>query len=114
MLNITGEQNGTAMIVTCSNTSTCGYTIVIIGSLPIPVQTSTVTAYQFTNLLKLGSKGTEVSRLQQKLTDLGMYNGPINGSFGPLTKAAVIKFQKSNGINPVGYVGVSTRNALNN
>ena len=47
------------------------------------------------------------------LTALGFYHGPINGIFGPLTKAAVKRFQAAHGIPQTGYVGPKTRAALN-
>lgn len=71
-------------------------------------------SYQFTNPLKVGSKGTDVTELQKRLTAEGVYSGPINGSFGPLTEAAVKKYQTSYGLTPLGSVGPGTRAALNN
>ncbi|MCX6712867.1 MAG: peptidoglycan-binding domain-containing protein, partial [Candidatus Vogelbacteria bacterium] len=67
----------------------------------------------FTQNLTVGSRGAEVSALQEVLNtevDAGL---PITGYFGGLTKAAVIKFQKANGISGTGYVGPLTRAALN-
>jgi len=43
----------------------------------------------------------------------GYFVGPINGSFGPLTEAAVKRFQTAQGLSPVGNVGPQTRDALN-
>ncbi len=56
-------------------------------------------------IYKLGSKGEEVRRIQQKLTELGLYQGPLDGDFGGGTNAAVIKFQKSKGLTGDGLVG---------
>ena len=53
-------------------------------------------------LLKLGSEGEDVKKLQQKL---GV--DPI-GKFGPKTEAAVKAWQGANGLNPDGIVGEST------
>jgi hypothetical protein len=69
--------------------------------------------FTFTLNLSVGSRGAEVIELQKSLTRLGLYKGPINGSFGPLTKTAVIKFQASKGIAKQGNVGPATRVALN-
>jgi len=69
--------------------------------------------YVFTKFLAVGYTGAEVTALQQKLTALGIYAGPVTGYFGPLTRAAVKTFQTKNGISPVGYVGPGTRAALN-
>ena len=63
-------------------------------------------------IYKLGSKGEEVRRIQQKLTELGLYQGPLDGDFGGGTNAAVIKFQKSKGLTGDGLVGQNTWSAL--
>ncbi|MDP2655430.1 MAG: peptidoglycan-binding protein [bacterium] len=61
-----------------------------------------------------GASGPQVTELQQTLTNLGYYSGPITSYFGPLTQAAVIKFQTANSIVPTsGYVGTLTRAKLN-
>jgi hypothetical protein len=69
--------------------------------------------YLFTQTLTTGSYGPEVSELQKRLTQEGLYSGPITMSFGPLTKAAVIAYQKKYGILAVGIVGPLTRAKLN-
>jgi len=53
-----------------------------------------------------------VRKMQAKLKEKGMYNGSIDGDFGPATKAAVIKFQKSVGITADGKPGNKTLTAL--
>ncbi|HHY81347.1 MAG TPA: N-acetylmuramoyl-L-alanine amidase, partial [Clostridiales bacterium] len=45
-------------------------------------------------VLRRGSKGDTVKELQEKLKKLGYYTGEIDGSYGPLTEAAVKAFQK--------------------
>lgn len=67
----------------------------------------------FTGFLSLNSKGAEVTLLQQKLTALGFYSGDITGFYGLLTQQAVMKYQTAHGITATGYVGPSTRAALN-
>ena len=57
-------------------------------------------------LLKLGSKGDDVVKLQQKL---GV--DPV-GNFGPKTEAAVKAWQKANGLNDDGIVGDATWSKL--
>mgnify|MGYP000987187687 CR=1 FL=1 len=47
------------------------------------------------------------------LAAFGIYSGPINGNFGSQTEAAVKKYQTARGISAAGYVGPSTRTALN-
>lgn len=53
-------------------------------------------------ILKVGSKGEDVKKLQQKL-GLGS-----DGVFGPGTESAVKKWQSSNGLTPDGIVGEGT------
>ena len=68
----------------------------------------------FETNLKYGGRGDDVTELQQVLTKLGFYNGPITGYFGNLTKSAVIKFQNANNIAPaIGYFGPQSRKIAN-
>jgi putative chitinase len=53
-------------------------------------------------LLKKGSTGDDVRRLQEKL------NIESTGNFGPKTEAAVIQFQRANGLKADGIVGNGT------
>lgn len=69
--------------------------------------------FVFNDFLDVGSTGNDVTELQNKLTALGDYSGPITGYFGSLTQAAVEVFQGANNIEQVGYVGPATRAALN-
>jgi peptidoglycan hydrolase-like protein with peptidoglycan-binding domain len=69
--------------------------------------------YVFSNFLDVGSSGQDVTELQQRLTTLNLYSGPITGYFGSLTQAAVAAFQGQHSISAVGYVGPATRAALN-
>lgn len=66
-----------------------------------------------TSYLTFGSRGSQVTELQNRLTQLGFYNGPVTGYFGVLTRAAVIKFQAAHNIPQLGVVGPMTRAALN-
>jgi len=64
--------------------------------------------------LTVGSRGAQVNELQQTLTNLGFYSGPVTGYFGGLTRAAVVRFQIANNIVPaVGYFGPLSRGKLN-
>jgi lipoprotein-anchoring transpeptidase ErfK/SrfK len=62
--------------------------------------------------LKRGVKGAEVTALQQRLTELGYWNGKADGSFGSLTQQAVYALQKAAGLNRDGVVGTKTKKAL--
>jgi Putative peptidoglycan binding domain len=57
-----------------------------------------------------GSKA--VRQLQLRLRRLGDQPGPIDGLYGPLTEAAVERFQKAHGLAIDGVVGPQTRGRL--
>lgn len=56
-------------------------------------------------LLKIGSTGEDVKKLQEKL---GIDAGTAAGTFGPKTEAAVKAWQKTNGIPDSGIVDANT------
>lgn len=62
--------------------------------------------------LAVGSSGPDVKELQQKLDDAGFSPGLIDGDFGLATEAAVISFQKHEGLSPDGVVGPLTAAVL--
>ena len=71
--------------------------------------TTVSSGYTFAKDLTVGSKGADVTALQNML---GV--SPATGYFGSLTKAAVIKYQLSKGITPAaGYFGSKTRGIVN-
>jgi peptidoglycan hydrolase-like protein with peptidoglycan-binding domain len=51
--------------------------------------------------------------LQEKLTQLGFYKGPVTGVFGPLTETSVKQFQSAKRLTADGIVGRNTHIALN-
>ncbi len=63
-------------------------------------------------LSKMGSRGDEVTQIQQALKDRGFYRGNVDGIFGIQTKNAVISFQKSNSLTADGIAGPKTLSAL--
>jgi hypothetical protein len=92
-----------------------GHETMMIGSPSVPVATPTVGSIvsAFTRYLSNGSSNSEVTALQSLLKRLGIYAGPVTGNFGPLTEGAVKRYQALRGIDQAGYVGPSTRAALN-
>ena len=63
-------------------------------------------------LSKYGSRGAEVTEIQTRLKRWGYYDGNIDGIYGTLTKNAVIKFQKKNGLTADGIAGPKTLAAM--
>ena len=63
--------------------------------------------------LSLGSKGANVTKLQEDLAELGFYSYSIDGSFSSKTRDAVVAFQKAQGLKTDGSVGSLTKAALN-
>lgn len=63
-------------------------------------------------VLAEGSTGPDVTRLQQRLRQLGYFNANPTGSFRGITRDAVIAFQRSAGLPITGVVNAQTWNAL--
>ena len=57
--------------------------------------------------------GPVVLAIQQALQTAGFDPGPLDGQFGPRTKAAVVSFQTAQGLAADGEVGPQTAAALN-
>jgi peptidoglycan hydrolase-like protein with peptidoglycan-binding domain/DNA invertase Pin-like site-specific DNA recombinase len=55
-----------------------------------------------------------VRMLQSRLGGLGLRPGPVDGRFGPLTQAAVVRLQRAGGLPADGIVGSRTRRLLAN
>lgn len=64
--------------------------------------------------LKIGSKGNDVLQLQKFLQGQGLYNGKLDGIYGPQTQGAVQVFQGHANLKPDGIVGPLTQNAISN
>lgn len=68
-----------------------------------------------TTTLKVGSRGAQVTELQNYLaTNAAIYpQGLITGYFGSMTKAAVVRLQSREGLTADGIVGPITRARIN-
>lgn len=85
--------------------------IVLLGSI------GTIAAVQsaddsVSTLSKMGSRGDEVRRIQQKLKNWGYYTGSVDGIYGTQTQSAVRKFQRDNGLTVDGIAGPKTLSYL--
>lgn len=65
-----------------------------------------------TEYLRLGTSGSQVFELQERLNRLG-YRVRIDGSFGSDTRDAVFAYQRACGLSVDGIVGSDTRAKLN-
>ena len=63
-------------------------------------------------LSKMGSRGDEVVQIQQKLKDMGYYQGTVDGMYGYQTMNAVKEFQSDNSLSVDGIAGTQTLQAL--
>lgn len=65
-----------------------------------------------TNQLEVGDKGADVTKLQDRLKELGYFDSSSTGYFGSITKASVTQFQKVNGLKQTGIADASTTKLL--
>jgi titin len=97
-----------------------------VGLVQQPVTTTTVqlspasnaaptapSFFYFSFTLQKGMRGQAVTELQNRLTWLGFYSGPVTGYFGVLTEAAVTSYQRAHYLPQVGVAGPLTRAFLN-
>ena len=63
-------------------------------------------------MLRMGSSGDDVARLQTRLTAAGFDAGGADGVFGPKTEAALKAFQEANGLAVDGIAGPATNGKL--
>ena len=112
ILMLAGLGSGTGSVNICSSGGSClPIYVTVVGASS--QGTSSGAKYKFNNPIVLGDEGSEVSELQNRLKAEGVYSGSVTGYFGPLTEAAVKKYQKAQGLTQLGNVGPGTRAALN-
>ncbi|MFA6459049.1 MAG: LamG-like jellyroll fold domain-containing protein [Candidatus Paceibacterota bacterium] len=88
-----------------------GYSPFVFSS---PRITKVVPVYNFVRDLAFGSSGMDVKALQTFLISKRLLSaGNDIGYFGPMTEAALVRYQSSNGITPaIGYFGPITRSVI--
>lgn len=63
-------------------------------------------------LSRLGSTGSEVTKIQTRLKNWGYYKGSVDGKYGTQTQKAVKEFQRKNGLTADGIAGSATLSAM--
>lgn len=74
--------------------------------------TSTPRTTSTSPTLARGAMGPKVAELQRLLQAAGVPTGAVDGDFGPMTQAAVRRFQQQKGLSVDGVVGPQTWAAL--
>lgn len=69
-------------------------------------------ANQAMALVQEGDRSSDVTFIQQRLQQLGYFQGNITGYFGSMTKQAVMRFQEAKGLTADGMVGTNTQASL--
>ncbi len=77
-----------------------------------PAPKGTATPAPGNSTLKVGSKGSDVKSLQNKLIELGYLSGKADGIYGAQTAAAVRAYQKASKLTVDGIAGKMTLNSL--
>ncbi len=88
--------------------------VVVRNAQPTPQGPNPSPTVAFEKKLSYETTGAAVKTLQERLTELGYYTGPISGNFLGHTRNAVKAFQKQNALNADGVVGEGTWNAIFN
>lgn len=84
------------------------------NSLATPAPLVEATEVPYTKPLARGSTGALVKQLQQRLTDMGYYEGPVSGNLLGHTVNAIKALQKQNAVKVDGSVGEETWNLIFN
>jgi len=96
---------------TAATTTTAAPTTTTTTTLP-PTTTTTTVPKPKPLILRRGAEGYAVALVQLRLTDLGFRPGPVNGHYGDATYAAVMAYQKYEGLDADGHAGPVTFGAL--
>ncbi len=108
---ISSSGNGSAVSTGSTNTSSA---VTAVTSTPTTGRVLGAETFSFSRDLTVGSVGDDVTELQTVLIAGGFLalEAPT-GTFGPLTRAAVVKYQAAHNLPATGYVGSLTRGVLN-
>lgn len=78
------------------------------------VSMAAVEAAAGNGLIKFGMRGDAVGQVQERLREIGYYEGTVDSVFGSATRAAVLQFQQEQGLVADGVVGSATLQAMKN
>jgi hypothetical protein len=88
------------------------YAMVAVGT-PVTIRGQPVARFgEVRRVIVPSLLGSDVVQLQEKLTALGLYSGPVTGVYSGASVAAVREFQRRNGLRPTGIVDAKTYDAL--
>jgi peptidoglycan hydrolase-like protein with peptidoglycan-binding domain len=95
-----------------------GGTAAVAGLAVVPLLTGTARAYPWTGTLQQGSTGADVIELQIRVGGWAADSASktyvtVDGDFGPMTAAAVKRFQTAYGLSATGVVDAGTQAKLN-
>ena len=82
------------------------------AALVMVLLVSCLTSASAATVLEVGSRGSNVVKVQQKLIQFGYLSGTADGLYGEKTRNAVLWFQRRNGLTQDGKVGPATAAAL--
>jgi len=86
--------------------------LVIAGALLLAACTATRAPPPAANTYATAQPSADVRDAQQQLQNAGFYNGPVDGVWGPETRAAVERFQRAEGVPVTVQLDDSTRIAM--
>lgn len=88
--------------------------IAVLAGVLLLLPSLTMALEPFNKDLRYGmTKNAEVKRMQEFLRDEGLYKGAITGNYYTLTRDAVRKYQKNNGLKVTGLFDKVTRSKVN-
>lgn len=83
------------------------------GSVPASARAASAAAGVYRRVLQVGLRGSDVLALQRKLTGLHFMTADnCTGYYGPITKAAVLNYQRKKGLSATGIADLKTLSSL--
>ena len=105
---IVNEDTRAALYEAAGITYTAGSSGASSSSSSSSASSSSSSTVSDSSILRYGTRSDAVMKLQQNLAALGLYSGTISGHYGSITEAAVMNFQRKNGLSADGIAGAKT------